>query len=419
MKILFVTPYNPANPTFGGALRIFHILKQLSKKYDVTVTGFADPGGETLLAQQIPVLKSKIHFVKNPYSNFTDRWNQILSLFGSHCRWYRAIRLSPLQEVIDRILEGEEFDFIHCEFPDMAFHKFNCNAIKIMDAHNVEYDNLRRMAKVKNNPLRRLYFRHESEKLKRDEIDICKQQDAIFTTSERDKELFQKDVPGVPKFVIPNGVDLAYMKSSGVEPEKHSIVFVGVMTYVPNYDGILSFLDDIFPRIVSQIPDAKIYIVGNNPPASIISRANNHIIVTGFVDDVRPFIEKSSVYVVPLRMGGGTRLKILEAMALKKPIVTTSIGCEGIDVEHRETVLIADQPQAFADSVIELMRDRELANRLIQNGYELVCQKYGWDFIGKKLDETYKTLAGMCTPPEIKSAKKKRDKEYALDEYKL
>jgi glycosyltransferase involved in cell wall biosynthesis len=419
MKVLFVTPYNPANPTFGGALRIFHILNQLCKRHDVTVTGFSEPGGELLLAQQIPTLQGKIHFVKNPYSSFAERWNQAVSLFSSHCRWHRAIRLSPLQEVINRILEKEKFDVIHCEFPDMAFHKFNSNAMKVMDAHNVEYDNLRRMAKVKNNPLRRFYYRHESEKLKRDEIAICREQDAIFTTSERDKELFQKDVPGVPKFVIPNGVDLNYMKTTGTEPENHSLVFVGVMTYVPNNDGISWFLDEIFPRIVSKIPGAKIYIVGKNPPASIANRASNNIVVTGFVDDVRPIIEKSSVYVVPLRMGGGTRLKIMEALALEKPIVTTSIGCEGIDVEHRESVLIADQPELFAESVIELMRDQELANRLAKNGYELVQQQYGWDFIGKKLDETYRTLAGMITPEKSSSQNKKRDKNYALDEYKI
>lgn len=419
MKILFVIPYNPANPTFGGALRIYHLLKQLCKYHDVTVTGFSEPGGGELLIQEIPSLKGKVHFVDDSFLAVKEKWYQFTSLFGSHCHWYRAIQNSPLQKTIDAILEKDEFDFIHSEFPDMASHRFDSDAIKILDAHNVEYDNLRRMVKVKNNPLRRFYYRHESEKLWLDEISICKQQDAIFTTSERDKKLFQKDVPDVPKFVIPNGVALDYFQSKGGATEPYSLVFVGLMTYVPNYDGITYFLDNIFPRILSQIPDAKIYIVGKNPPASISNRANNNIIVTGFVDDVRPYIEKSAVYVVPLRMGGGTRLKIVEALAMKKPIVTTRIGCEGIDVSDHETVLIADQPQEFADSVVELLRDRKLADRLTTSGYELARRQYGWDSIGQKMDEAYHTLSGMYRGQTTSSEKKKRKEQYAFDEFKL
>lgn len=299
---------------------------------------------------------------------------------------------SPLQKKIDQILKTQEFDFIQCEFPDMAYHKFNSNALKVLDAHNVEYDNTRRMAKIKNKPLRRLYYQIEWKKMMRDELAMAHQQDAILTTSVRDKLLFDEQTPNIPKFVIPNGVDLSYFKPRDVEPEKHTLVFVGMMTYVPNYDGVLYFLDEIFPRILSVLPDAKIYIVGKNPPVAISKRANKNIIITGFVDDVRPIIQKASVYVVPLRMGGGTRLKIVEALSMKKPIVTTSIGCEGIDVIHRKSVLIADEPQQFADSVIELCRDRELANQLTKNGYELVYRNYGWESVGYKLDVAYRQL---------------------------
>lgn len=419
MKVLFVTPYNPAKPTFGGSLRIFHLLNQLSQIHDVTVVGFSEFGGDSLLENEIPSLKGKVHFVTYQGSVLKEKWYQFTSLFSSHCRWYKFVRFSPLQEIIDKILAQETFDFIHCEFPDIASHQFKSDAIKIMDAHNVEYDNLRRMAKVKHNPFRRFYYRHESEKLKYDEIAICKKQDAIFTTSERDKKLFQKDVPEVPKFVIPNGVDLDQFQPSDISPEPNTLVFVGMMTYVPNYDGVSYFLDEIFPRILSAIPDTKIYIVGKNPPASIRNQANDNIVVTGFVEDVRPYIDKSTVYVVPLRMGGGTRLKIVEALAMRKPIVTTSIGCEGIDVKDRENVLIADRPKAFAKSVIELLRDRKLANRLIRNGYELVCEKYGWTSIGIKLDEAYKSLSGMYPDRLSISEKEKRSEKYLVDEYKL
>lgn len=418
MKILFVTPYNPANPTFGAALRIFHVLKQLCKFHDVTVVGFSIPNGEAQLVEQIPALEGKVHFLYHHKSAFQEKWNQFIALFTPYSRGRRAILHSPLQKLINSLLETQEFDCIQCEFPDMAYHNFKTGALKVLDAHNVEYDNMRRMAKVKGRPLRRFYYRHESDKMKRDELEMAHKQDAIFTTSERDAKLFGKDVPKVPKFVIPNGVDLDHFRPSDITPEKHTLVFVGMMTYVPNYDGVQYFLDDIFPGILSVQPDTKIYIVGKNPPASIVKRANKNIIVTGFVDDVRPYIQKASVYVVPLRMGGGTRLKIVEALSMKKPIVTTSIGCEGIDVMNRESVLIADEPKQFAESVIELFRDQKLADQLTQNGYELVHQKYGWDSVGHKLDEAYKTLGYLHKKFEIPSDNSRREHVHTVEKLK-
>ncbi len=392
MKILFVIPYSPATPTFGGALRIYHILKQVCKKHDVTVTGFCKPGEVQDLERQIPELRGKVHCIDEPYSTPHLRWKLVSSLFSRHSHWYMGIQSIQLQQMVDRILAEDKFDVIHCEFPAMAYFSFNGDAKKVIDCHNVEYDNFRRMSKINRDLIRKLYYRYESYKIRREELAVCSRQDAIFTTSKRDRELFDEDIPEVPKFVIPNGVDLEYFQSGETKPEEHALVFVGMMGYTPNYDGITYFLDKIFPRITSKVPDAKIYIVGKNPPASIVNRASSKVIVTGFVDDIRPYVHRSSVYVVPLRMGGGTRLKIIEAFAMKKPIVTTSIGCEGLDVKNGEHLLIADQPDRFAKSVIELMRDDKFADQLITEGYKLASRQYGWNTIGDRLDEAYTFL---------------------------
>jgi polysaccharide biosynthesis protein PslH len=154
------------------------------------------------------------------------------------------------------------------------------------------------------------------------------------------------------------------------------------MKYVPNYDGILYFLDEIFPFILKKIPDAKIYIVGNGPPVALQRRASENIIVTGFVEDVRPYVWRSKAYVVPLRMGGGTRLKVVEAMAMRKPIVTTSIGCEGIEVKSGEHVFIADQPEEFARSVIAILNDSVSHLPVADRGYQLARSRYDWKSIG-------------------------------------
>ena len=398
MKILYLIPYSPANPVFGGALRIFHLLTHLCKYHDVSVAGFSSPEEEKELIKQFPVLSGKTHFVEHPYSDKTARWSLIKSLFTSHSNWHQITRSTQFQQKLDLLLAAESFDIIQSEFPVMAMFNYNSRAIKIIDSHNVEYDNFKRMAKVKN-PFKKLFYHLEAYKFYREETEACSQQGALFVTSERDISIFNQTVPDVPKYLIPNGVDTNYFKPFNTQPDPHSMVFVGMMKYVPNYDGISWFLDEVFPKILEKVPDATITIVGKNPPQSISSRANKNIIVTGFVEDTRPYIEKSAVYVVPLRMGGGTRLKIMEALAVKKPIVSTSIGCEGIEVINGESIMIADNPDEFAASVIELFTNPKQVADITEKGYELVNNLYRWESIGRQMDVAYKELTGSQSIP--------------------
>lgn len=410
MKILFLIPYSPANPVFGGALRIYHLLSHLCKHHDVTIAGFSTPEEENELIKQFPVLSGKTHLVNYPYTDRSIRLSLYKSLFTSHSNWYHVTRSDELQKSIHRLLEKEAFDIIQSEFPVMAMYDFNSPAIKIIDSHNVEYDNFKRMSKVRN-ILKKLFYHIESYKFFREETAVCRKQEALFVTSERDISIFNHSVPDVAKYLIPNGVDTNYFTPFKSDPLPHSMIFVGMLKYVPNYDGILFFLDEIFPIILEKIPDATITIVGKNPPSSIMNRAAHNIIVTGFVEDTRPYIEEASVYIVPLRMGGGTRLKILEAMAVKKPIVTTSIGCEGIDVENGKSVLIADNPQSFADSVLELFSNPDKIIELTGKGYELVMKQYRWESIGRQMDDAYNKLADLHLNHATRDGYTVQDKE--------
>jgi glycosyltransferase involved in cell wall biosynthesis len=266
------------------------------------------------------------------------------------------------------------------------------------------------MAQNTLSPIRKFYYNQQYIKIRREEIDTCRKHDAIFVTSAMDKACFDRDIPSVPKYIIPNGVDTGYFQPFTSPPEPHSLVFTGMMAYVPNYDGMLYFLDNIFPLIQREVPDVKIYIVGSRPPRKLMNRASENIVITGFVEDVRPYVSRASVYVVPLRMGGGTRLKVLEAMAMKKPIVTTSIGCEGIDVGHNESVLIADDPQDFAEQVIQLFRTSALTHTLVRNGYDLVRTRYDWGIIGNQVDAAYQSLIKLST-----SSDRPRKRAFAMD----
>jgi sugar transferase (PEP-CTERM/EpsH1 system associated) len=389
MKVLHIIPYIPVPPIFGGALRVYHILRHLVQHHEVTVLACGSSEDRQRLEAVFNSQLRGTYMVPRPWERRFRRLGQLYSLWTARSYFSVYANNRIMQRTLDEVLGGRSFDIIQIEFPVMAMFRFDTDAVRILDAHNVEYEIFCRMWKNVKSPLRRFHYHREYQKFFNEEIAVCRKQDAIFVTSERDRQTLDADVPDVPKFVVPNGVDATYFTPSPDPSEPWSLVFSGLMSYVPNYDGMLYFLDEIFPRVLKDIPQAKLYIVGNKPPKVLQKRASRNIVVTGFVDDVRPFIRQSSVYVVPLRMGSGTRLKVLEAMAMKKPIVTTSIGCEGIDVRHEESALIADNPQEFAESVVRLLRKAELRRRLAENAYELMHTHYEWPVVTERIEEYY------------------------------
>lgn len=372
---------------------MYHILKHLAEHHEVTVAAFGYPDEKRELLEHFPELEGRVHFAGRPYRN----WRTLklaASLLSRQSHWSYTTMHSDMQNLLDRLVAENDFDIIHSEFPVMTNYRLDSDALRVMDAHNVEYDNFRRMAEGQSNLLRKLFLNLEYRKFKKEEIEAASRQDAIFVTSERDAELFDRDVPDVPKFQVPNGVDMDFFQPSGEEPEPLSLVYVGMMKYTPNRDAMNWFLDEIFPRIVEKVPGVKLTIVGSNPGEELFSRASDRVEVTGFVDDVRPYIDRASAYVVPLRMGGGTRLKIIEAMAMRKPVVTTSIGCEGLGLENRETALIADEAGVFAEKTIELMSNRKLAGQLTERAYERAAANFSWKVIGKDIEYGYNRITG-------------------------
>lgn len=391
MKVLHILPYIPLPANFGGALRNWHILKHLYNRHDVTVAGFSEMGDLQLLQEKLPGLQNRQHFINRKKAHY-HRLFQAFSLFTNHSYWYNWTQSEEMEIILNRLLSEEDYDFVISEFSAMGHFNLKTDAVRIVDAHNVEYENFRRMSSVGWSPLRKAFYKREYEKCIVEEIQILKNQDAIFSTSEVDAAIIKKDVPDVPHFVIPNGVDTTYFRPKEQAPSPYTLVFTGSMGYIPNSDGMVYFLEEIFPIIKKKIPQAVIYVVGNNPPEILHKYRSDSVIITGFVEDVRPYIEKASVYVVPLRMGSGTRLKVLEAQAMKIPIVSTAIGCEGIEVEDGRHLLIRDEPEAFAEAAIRLMEDRAMREQLVEEGYEQVVKKYDWNVIGNSIDDAFYSL---------------------------
>lgn len=417
MRILHISPYSPVPPNFGGALRVYHMLKGLARHHEVTFVTIGQREDEELLNLGFGEDVKHIHVVpqrRNPV--ISPRWNLVArALLSGKSLLFQNASATDTQAVLDRLCRTEKYDVALAEFPTMAQFHLPGHIIKILDEHNVEYSNLKRMYKGTRFSFRKGLYYREHRKLLHEEIDVCHKMDAIFTTSVNDEQVLDREIPLKDKYVIPNGVETNYFTPSDEETEPYSMVYTGTMDYFPNQDAMLYFLDSIFPEIIRLVPQAKLYVVGKNPPSSLRRRASNNVIITGCVPDVRPYTRKASVYVVPLRMGSGTRLKILEGLAMKKAIVTTTIGCEGIDVTDGINVDVADQPHIFARKVADLFLNRERAKSLGEKGYELVKKRYDWEVVSDMVESAIQSIVRRHRGPilaqtdrQLSAAEKKR-----------
>lgn len=281
---------------------------------------------------------------------------------------------------------------------DLAFGGGESSPLLVFDDHNAEYllqkRNFLTDARQPRRWVAAAYSFVQWRKLVAYERRICRAADRVVAVSEADRDALRDILPGLEVAVIPNGVDLAFYRPdavaalSGIGP--HALVFTGKMDYRPNVDAVLWFADAVLPLILAQLPDAHFYVVGQQPHERL-ARLSRHpaITLTGRVPDTRPYIAAASVYVVPLRIGGGTRLKVLEAMAMGKAIVSTRLGCDGFDFSDGQEVIFADDPAAFATAVINLCRDRAQAVELGRRARACVEARYGWGAIVPQLEALY------------------------------
>jgi glycosyltransferase involved in cell wall biosynthesis len=222
------------------------------------------------------------------------------------------------------------------------------------------------------------------------EAAACRRFDHIVAVSREDRALMQREYGAADIDDVPTGVDTTFFRPRGTERRQpHNLVFTGSMDWLPNEDAIRYFTEQIMPLIKQQLPDVTLTVVGRNPyPALLgLGKRDASIIVTGRVEDVRPYMERAAAYVVPLRIGSGTRLKIYEAMAMEKPIVSTTVGAEGLPVRDGVELLLADSPSAFADAVVRVLSDEAFAERLGECSAKLVREQFGWDRVARRFGD--------------------------------
>ncbi len=410
-RILILTPQLPIPPqaltgtSQGTTIRNFNLIAGLARRHTVDLVSFV--AAETP-ADALPeaLVRCCRRIITVPQPTRTTR-QRIRDTFLRPLP-DMALRLaSPIMhEHLDRLLAGQdagEYDVIQIEGIEMAGYmprrSGRSAARLIFDDHNAEYVLQRRACLT---DLRRpprwpaaVYSLIQWRKLVGYERQVCREADRVVAVSEADAAALRRLLPGLDVTVVPNGVDLTFLQP-GVVPaqpglSRNALVFTGKMDYRPNVDAVLWFVDAVLPLILQQAPDAHFYVVGQQPHARLARLAEHPAVtLTGRVPDVRPYIAGAGVYVVPLRIGGGTRLKVLEAMAMGRPIVSTRLGCDGFAFTGGQEVVFADEPAAFAASVLALLRDPAQAAALGRRARQHVEAELGWDAIVPRLEALYR-----------------------------
>ena len=370
----------------GGKLRTWHLMRHLARRNHITCISFADPaapaahraGMSEVCAELITIdrpesTKEGLRFYASVARHLFDPVPYAVAQYRSRA-YRRAVRAA---------LASNSFDRIVCDFLVPAVNmpaRLPCPAV--LFTHNVEAEIWRRHAETATNKLRKRLYETQWRRMLRFEGRTVARFDRVLAVSEVDRDTLQRlygDRLEAPVSVVPTGVDTDYFAPASNEPQAKRVVFTGSMDWLPNADAVQFFCREIFPIVREAEPDVTFTIVGRSPTPAVRRLAEDRgVEVTGRVEDIRPYLAKSSVYVVPLRIGGGTRLKIFEAMAAGRAVVSTSIGAEGLPVEHGRHLLLADDPGAFARSVIALLRDADTRANLAREARALVTERYDW-----------------------------------------
>lgn len=403
LRILSISPLPPSPPRFGAQARVHGLITHLAKRHDVTAIALADEAFDVEECRRAMREYSRDVIVvpsPNAASGTAKRMLQLRSLASPHSFERLLYSVDALQPVLDDVLRRQRFDVVNLEFPYLAHLSLRQSppgtAVPplVLDAHEVAYDLAAQIARSERKLARRVYGAVNWRKLRGEERAAFRTADGIYACSTADQARILADVPSARTAVIPNAADVEHYQPRPSDPpaDGRTVVFFGLLSTVPNVDGIRFFVRDIWPRIVAQRTDARCRIIGARPHPSVLELAGPGVEVVGFVDDLRPHLAAAAAVVVPLRVGSGTRLKIVEAMAMGKPIVSTALGAEGIDATRERDILIADDPADFAAAVVRLLDDSVLRTQLGRSARELAVRRYSWSAAAASLERFFEQI---------------------------
>jgi glycosyltransferase involved in cell wall biosynthesis len=398
---LILTPQLPYPPHQGTTIRNFNLIAGLSHHHQIRLLSIVTAADDLSSAEPLSQVCESVDVVPQPERTIGQRLRTLLTSPLPDMAHRLASKV--FEHALRRILAEDRFDVVEFEgiemIPYLPVLLDHVRTVPnpprlVFDDHNAEYVLQKRIFEMDVRlPYRwpgAAYSLIQWQKLKRYEAWACRHVDAVAAVSDKDAAALQHIVPGLEVAVVPNGVDIAgYSRFSGGVLGPESLVFTGKMDFRPNVDAVVWFAQHVLPLVRQDVPDAQFYIVGQRPHSRLDSlREQPGVVVTGWVPDARPYIGSAGVYVIPLRSGGGTRLKVLEAMAMRSPIVSTTMGCDGFPVHSGREVLLADDPAAFARCVVDLLRDADRRRTLGQAGFDFATG-YDWSAIVPLLEATY------------------------------
>jgi sugar transferase (PEP-CTERM/EpsH1 system associated) len=402
MRILFITDYLPYPLISGDRIRVYNLIRRIANLHEVSLAA------PLRAPEEVESVTHLQEFCYRVETGDLRRHSPLIHLPGI---FRYAIKGKPLElkflhsdelaKKISRLVSVENFDIIQIEPSRMALYTEtlppNRLSKRILVFHNIVSTQYNRIFQVERSPIRKMRAWLHSLRMQRWEPGYAEQFDRCIAVSEVDRSSLKAANPNLQIDVVPNGVDVK--KYQLLDPEEiqqpPALLYIGTMSYAPCADAVLYFYKEIFPRVRQKMGEVQLWIVGANPPPEVTRLSGNGVYVTGRVEDVLPYYRRSAVCIVPLRAGGGTRLKILEAMALGRPVVSTTIGCEGLDVVDEQHILIADTAEQFAEKTIRLITDKTLYQQLIKEARELVKVKYDWDIITGRLLNIYDELTSQ------------------------
>jgi glycosyltransferase involved in cell wall biosynthesis len=399
-RLLFLCQTLPYPPDGGVNIRSYHLLRLLAAEYSVTALFFyrrtlrpTQKDVEASLEGLRELADADAFPIPQDQSRIRWYWDHLRSILRRKPYTAYMYATQTVTSRLGELMQRKKFDVVHVDSLDLAHYLRNFASLPVVCGHhNIESALLRRRANLQHSRLVNRYMRLQANLLQSQERYWCAKVALNITCSNADSELLRSISVGSSVMTVPNGVDTLefpadYSGSDG-------LVFVGGYTWFPNRDGMEWFADSVLPIIRRRHPNLPVTWVGRMPDdVGRRMQAEHRISVTGYVDDIRPIVQRAACMIVPIRVGGGTRLKVLDGWSMGKAIVSTTIGCEGLDARNEHNMLVADSPEAFAEATLNLLANPALRERLGRTGRKTVENTYDWSVIQRQLLEAYRTVS--------------------------
>lgn len=400
MKILILCNKSPYPPKEGGPIAMNAIIE-----------GLADAGHEVKVlainsnkygveVKDIPEYYRKKTGIETVYIDLSIKpADAFLNLFTGKSYHVERFISEAFREKLTEILQNNTFDIVQIETlyisPYIETIRKHSKARIVLRAHNIEHLIWERVATITRNPLKKMYLKHLAKTLRNFELGVLEKFDGIATITQKDGEYFKKMGCKVPMIAIPFGINLEKFKENpGIKAEFQSLFSIGAMNWMPNEEGVRWFLEKVWPLLNRQYPDLKFYIAGRAMPEWLLQTNLPNVEIVGEVDDAFDFMYSKAIEVVPLFSGSGIRIKIIEGMAAARAIVSTTIGAEGINVEHGKNILLADDPESFFKAVCQCVESQSFCQKLGENAKELIFSEHSNNLLMQKLVDFYHRIGG-------------------------